>query len=63
MFNFEYITKEEIKEQNPKWPEIPNHPCRILSIGGSWYGKTNALLDHINNESDIDKIYLYAKDP
>ena len=35
MFNFDYITKVEIKEQNPKWPEIPNHPCRILSIGGS----------------------------
>ena len=35
MFNFDYITKEEIKEQNPKWPEIPNHPRRILSIGGS----------------------------
>ena len=25
--------------------------------------KTNALLNLINNQSDIDKIYLYAKDP
>ena len=26
-------------------------------------GKTNALLNLVNNESDIDKIYLYVKDP
>ena len=26
-------------------------------------GKTNALLNLINNQPDIDKIYLYAKDP
>ena len=32
-------------------------------MGGSGYGKTNALLNLINNQPDIDKIYLYAKDP
>ena len=32
-------------------------------IGGSESGKTNALLNLINNKPDIDKIYLYAKDP
>ena len=32
-------------------------------IGGSGSGKTNALLNVINNRPDIDKIYLYAKDP
>ena len=36
---------------------------RILIIGGSASGKTNALLNLINNQPDIDKIYLYAKDP
>ena len=36
---------------------------QILIIGGSGSGKTNALLNLINNQSDIDKIYLYAKDP
>ena len=35
----------------------------ILIVGGSGSGKTNALLNLINNQSDIDKIYLYAKDP
>ena len=35
----------------------------MLIIGGSGSGKTNALLNLINNQPDIDKIYLYAKDP
>ena len=39
------------------------HPYRILIIGGSGSGKTNALLNLINNQPDIDKIYMYAKDP
>ena len=30
---------------------------------GSGSGKTNASLNLINNQPDIDKIYLYAKDP
>ena len=30
---------------------------------GSGSGKTKALLNLINNQPDIDKIYLYAKDP
>ena len=38
-------------------------PYRILIIGGSGSGKTNALLNLINKPPDFDKIYLYAKDP
>ena len=34
-----------------------------IIIGGSGLGKANALLNLINHEPDIDKIYLYAKDP
>ena len=49
MFNFDYITKEHIKEYNPKRPEIPDHPYLILIIGGSGSGKTNALLNQINH--------------
>ena len=63
MFNFDYITKEDIKERNANWPEIPGHPYGILIIGGSGSGKTNALLNLIDNEPDIDKINLYTKDP
>ena len=36
---------------------------RILTIGGSGSGKTNELLNLINSQPDIDKLYLYAKDP
>ena len=36
---------------------------RILIAGSSVSGKTNALLNLINNQPDIDKIYLYAEDP
>ena len=63
MFNFGYITKEDIKDHNPNWPEISDHPCRILVVGGFGSGKTNTLLNLIDHEVDIDEIYLYAKDP
>ena len=48
---------------NKNWPYTPDHPYRILMIGSSGSGKTNALSNLINNQRDIDKIYLYAKDP
>ena len=41
---------------------IPDHPYIILIIDGSGSGKTNALIDLINEQHDIDKIYLYARD-
>ena len=63
MFKFDYVAKTEIKEHGPNWTQIPDHSCRILIIGGSQSGKTNALLNLINHKPDIDKIYLYAKDP
>ena len=44
------------------WPYIPDRPYRILIIGGSGSGKTNVLWKIIENQLDIDKIYLYAKD-
>ena len=47
---------------NKNWPYIPDHPYRILIIGGSWSGKTNALINLINEQNYIDKIYLYARD-
>ena len=55
------ITQMKTKH-NLKWPYIPDHPYRILITGGSGSGKTNVLLNLINNQRDIDKMYLYAKD-
>ena len=62
MFNFDYITKEGIKEHNPNWPKIPDHSYRILITGGSGSGKTSALFNLINHEPGIDKVYLYPED-
>ena len=62
MINLDSITNENNKKHNEKWPYIPDHPYRILIIGGSGSGKTNALINLINEQNDIDKIYLYAKD-
>ena len=63
MINFDDYTNENKIEHNSKWLYIPDHPYRILIVGGSGSGKTNALLNLIHNQLDIDKIYLYAKDP
>ena len=63
MISFDDYTNEYRTEHNKNWPYIPDHPYRILIIGGSGSGKTNALLNLINKQPDIDKIYLYAKDP
>ena len=63
MISLDDYTNENKTQYNLKWPYIPDHPYRILMIGGTGSGKTNALLNLINNQLDIDKIYLYAKDP
>ena len=52
----------KIKQDNLKWPYIPDHPYRILTVGSSGSGKTDVVLNLISNQSDIDKIYLYTKD-
>ena len=63
MISFDDIVNKNKTEHNKNWPHIPDHPYRILIIGGLGSGKTNALLNLIENPPDIGKIYLYAKDP
>ena len=63
MINFDNYVNENKSKHNIDWPYIPDHPYRIFIIGGSRSGKTNLLLNLIENQPDIDKIYLYAKDP
>ena len=49
---------------NPNKAYIPDHPYRIVIIGGSGTGKTNVLLNLIKNKRPgIYKIYLCVKDP
>ena len=48
---------------DPNCSYIADHPCRILIIGGSGSGKTVSLNLIKHQWPDIDKIYLYVKDP
>ena len=63
MINFDEYVNENRTEHNKNWPYIPDHPYRTIIIGGSGSGKTNLLLKLMENQLDINKIYLYAKDP
>ena len=63
--NLDSITNEDNKEHNEKWPYVPDHPYRIIIIGGFGSGKRNALLNLIKKQDYfdvIDKIYLHARD-
>ena len=62
MINLDRITNKNNKKHNEKWPYILDYPYRILIIGGSGSGKINTLLNLINEQHDIDKIYLHARD-
>ena len=62
MINFDNYVNENETKHNKNWPYIPDHPYRILIIEGSGSAKTNLLLNLIENQPNIDKIYLYAKD-
>ena len=44
-----------MKEYNPNWPQIPNHPYKILTNAGSESGKANAALLNLVNE----KLYTF----
>ena len=63
MITFDDVTKENIKEHNPNWPQFSDHPYRILIVWGLDLEKKNSLFNQINQQPGIDKIYLYAKDP
>ena len=58
MLNLDDIVsnKKKSSSENDDWP------FRMLIIGQSGSGKTNALLLLINKFHHIDKIYLYTKD-
>ena len=63
MINFDNYTNENKIKHNKNWAYIQDHPYTILIIRDSGSRKTNLLLNLIENQPDIDKIYLYAKDP
>ena len=61
MINFDDYVNEHKTEHNKNWPYPPDHPYRILIIGGSGSGKTNVLLNLIKNQPDIDKYICMRK--
>ena len=63
MINFDDYVNENKTKHYRNWPYTRDYPHRILIIGGSGSAKTNVLLNLIENQPDIDKIYLYAKRP
>ena len=52
---YDYVNENKT-EHNKNWPYTHDHPYRILMIGCSGSGKTNVLLNLIENQPDIDKI-------
>ena len=58
MIGFDDVTKEEAKEPNPNWTQIPDHSYRILIIRGSGSGKTSSLFNLLSQQPNTDKIYL-----
>ena len=62
MIIFDDIVNENKTVHNKNWPYISDNPYRILIIGGSESGKTNGLIDLENDQNDVDKVYLYARD-
>ena len=54
------MLQNKTKERNLNWPQIPDHPYRMLITGCSGSG---SLLNLINHQPDINNIFLYAKDP
>ena len=61
MFNSDDIINQNNKEHDEKWPLIPDHPYRILIIGGYGSGKTNVLLNLIKEQNAIDKVFFVCK--
>ena len=55
--NFDdYVNKNKI-EHNKNWQNIPDHPYRILIIGGSGSRKTNVLLNLIENKPEWRSVW------
>ena len=62
MTNFDDVRSESTKEYDPSWPQIPDHPYKILVLGEFWISKTNALFNPIKQQLGddyciIDELY------
>ena len=55
MISFDEVKGKNIQQQNLRWTQIPDNRYRISIVGRSVSGKTNALLNLINHQPDIDR--------
>ena len=63
MISYNDVTKGNINKHNLNWPQISDHPYRILTKGGSGTGNENLIKQQDDDVySIIDKIHLYLKD-
>ena len=62
MLNLDNIKNENNKERNKNGLIFLIIRTEIFIIGSSGSGKTNALLNLVSPQGDIDKMYVYAKD-
>ena len=60
MINFDDYANENKTKHNKNWPYIPDHPYRILIIGGSGSGKKKLLLNLIETNQTLIK-YIYTQ--
>ena len=60
MTSFVDYTIKNKTGNNSKWSYIRDRPYNIFIIGASGSVKINALLNLIDNQPDIDKIYLHG---
>ena len=44
MINFDDYTNENEREDNLKWPYIPDHPYKILILGGLIIWKNKCII-------------------
>ena len=54
MINYDDVTKENMNEHNPDWPQVSNHPYKIIIIiiPVPRSGKTDAFLNSIKKQND-----------
>ena len=62
MLNLDDITNENSKEHNDKMAIYSRSFVQNFGNWWFWIRKTNALLNLISQQDDIDRIYLYAKE-
>ena len=45
MINFDDVIEEgTIRQHNPNWPQIPDHPCRTITGGSGAAQKSHYLI-------------------